>query len=304
MEMKKQFKGTFMLLLTAIFWGFAFVTQTTAMDHVGPFTFQATRQLIGFLVLLPLIAYRDKRGIAADVKPKDAASRKSLLIHGAICGFVLFAACTLQQFGIVLGVSAGKSGFITALYIVLVPLSGIFFGKKTPWHLWFAVLVAVVGLCYLFGELNFAADLGELLTLLCAFCFALHILHIDHIVDHVDAVRLAALQYLFCSLYSLPFALLTEEISLAAIGNAWLPIVYTGVFSSGVAYTLQIIAQKHVEPTVASLTMSTEAVFAALFGWLVIGQTLSPQELFGCALMFFAIIVAQLPQDFLKRRAA
>lgn len=293
-----------MLLLTALFWGFAFVTQTTAMDFVGPFTFQAVRQMIGFLVLLPVIAVRDKLGYTADFKPQSSAEKKSLLVHGAVCGLVLFVACTLQQLGIVCGVSAGKSGFITALYIVLVPLSGILLGKKISFHLWFAVAAAVVGLFYLCGESNFTAEIGEILTLLCAFCFAFHILHIDHIANRVDGVRLAALQYLFCSLYSLPFAMLTEEISLAAIGNAWLPIVYTGVFSSGVAYTLQIIAQKHVEPTVASLTMSTEAVFAALFGWLVIGQKLSPQELFGCALVFFAIVTAQLPDDFLRRKAA
>lgn len=299
--MKNFWRGQFPLLLATLFWGFAFITQTTAMDFVGPFTFQVARQLLGFLVLLPVIAFRAKRDPAT--VPTDA-SRKKLYLYGALCGLFLFAACSLQQLSLWLGLAVGKCGFITALYVLLVPILGIFFGKRISLKVACAVVIAVIGLYFLCGASDFSFGLVEFLVLLCALCFAAHILCIDHCAPQVDAVRLAALQFFFCALYSVPFALLTENISLTALLDAWLPIAYTGVFSSGIAYTLQIVGQKNCDPVLASLTMSTESVFTALFGWLVLGQALSVGEIGGSLLMLTAIVLAQLPADVLRGKKA
>ncbi len=302
--MSKHLKGTFMLLLAALIWGSTFVAQDVGVDLIGPFTFQAIRQIMGFIVLLPVILLRN----SANKDPGKNENRKNeqrmLLGYGALCGLVLFFACNLQQFGLI-DTTAGKSGFITALYIVLVPIVGTFFGKKGGIGVWAAVIFSVIGLYFLCinGD-SFAIGKGELLTLLCAFCFTAHILVIDYASPKVDGVTLSALQFLFSGLISLVFMILTETVVWKDVLACWLPICYAGILSCGVAYTLQIVAQRDTNPTVASITMSTESVFAVLSGWIVLNQKLTPRELFGCILMFAGVILAQLPNKKIKKEKA
>lgn len=290
--MSKRMMGNTMLLLGAMIWGAAFVAQSVGMEYVEPFTFQACRCLLGSLVLLPVIAVLDRRG--NEKKPVSPADRKFLLLSGLGCGVLLFAACSLQQLGL-LYTTAGKSGFITSLYIILVPIAGLMFHRKVrPW-VWGSVALAVVGLYLLCGSKEFSIGKGELLTLGCAVAFTFHILLIDRVSPQVDGVRLSCIQFFVCGVISLVFMVCLEEPHWDAILQCWLPIGYAGILSSGVAYTFQIIGQAHTEPTVASLLMSLESVFAVTFGWLLLHQALSGPELLGCALVFSGVILAQLP---------
>ena len=299
--MGKQLKGTAMLLLAAMVWGAAFVAQSAGMDLVGPFTFQAIRQFIACLALLPVILLRDKAG--ADVnKPKNREENLRLWKSGAICGTLLFLACTFQQFGL-LDTTPGKSGFLTALYVIMVPISGIFLKKALGINIWASVILALVGLYFLCMDGAIALGKGEILTLICAVLFTCHILYLSKVSHNLDGVRLACLQFLFCGLISLPFMFLTEKVVVKDVLNCWLPILYTGAISSGVGYTLQILAQKDTDPTLASIAMSMESVFAVLFGWLLMGDSLGGREILGCVLMFSAIILAQLPSVKTKKEA-
>jgi len=293
--MSKQIRGTLMLLLTALIWGSTFVAQDVSVDTIGAFTFQGTRQILGFFVLLPLIALRRKANFDPNRRQYQKKYTKTLLLSGLACGVVLFAACNLQQFGLKY-TTAGKSGFITALYIVLVPIAGIFWGRKTGAGIWAAVLLSVAGLYLLCVEKGaFTIGKGELLTLCCSLCFTVHILVIDKVSPRVDGVELSALQFLVSGIVSIVCMLFTESFVLADVLHCWLPICYAGVLSCGVAYTLQIVAQKDTNPTVASIAMSMESVFAVLSGWVVLGDRLSLREGFGCVLMFCGIILAQVP---------
>ena len=284
--------GNLMLLLGAMIWGAAFVAQSVGMEYVEPFTFQASRCLLGSLVLLPVIAVLDRRG--NEKKPASPADRQFLLLSGLGCGVLLFAACSLQQLGL-LYTTAGKSGFITSLYIILVPIAGLLFHRKVkPW-IWGSVALAVARLYLLCGSRDFTIGKGELLTLGCAVAFTFHILLIDRVSPQVDGVRLSCIQFFVCGVISLVFMACLEEPHWDAILQCWLPIGYAGILSSGVAYTFQIIGQAHTEPTVASLLMSLESVFAVIFGWLLLHQALSGPELLGCALVFTGVILAQLP---------
>ena len=234
---------------------------------------------------------------AVKAKEPDAPREKGgkmLWLGGVCCGAALFLASTLQQVGI-LYTTAGKAGFITALYIVLVPILGLFFRHKTGAALWISVALAVVGMYFLCMTESLSLGRGEALCMLCAVFFAVHITIVDHFSPHVDGVRMSCIQFFVCGGLSAVLMFLFEKPDIHKIVAAWLPILYTGVLSSGVAYTLQIVAQKNVNPTVASLLMSLESVFSALAGWVILGQGLSGRELFGCALMFAAIILAQLP---------
>ena len=288
--MKTQLRGTAMLLLTAMIWGGAFVAQTVGMDYIGSFTFQVFCKAVGFLALIPVVLFSD-RG-----KPKMTRKEwKRLLLCGLGCGCFLFIATILQQFGLALGTTAGKSGFITALYIVLVPILGSLLGKKAAPSVWLATVIALIGLCLLCLDSSFTIGVGELLTLICSLFFAGHIIFIDRVCVDVDGIKLSALQCAVSSLLSIPGMLLTETVSFPALSEAWVTILYAGAFSGGIAYTLQILAQKITDPTVASITMSLESVFALLFGWLLLRQGLQPKEWAGCILMFAAVILAQLP---------
>ena len=265
-------RQSLLLLLTATIWGVAFVAQSVGMDYIGPFTFNVVRNVIGGLVLIPCIAVFHRTGAKEEDAGKTPGSRKNLLLGGICCGVMLFVAGNLQQIGIQY-TTVGKAGFITAMYIVLVPILSIFLGKKAGIKIWAAVALAVAGLYILcMTDGSFSLQKGDLFVLLSAFAFSAHILVIDY------------------------FAPLFEKPDMGAVLQAWIPVLYAGVFSCGVAYTLQIVGQRGMNPTVASLILSLESVISLIAGWVILGQALSVRELSGCVLMFAAIILAQLPE--------
>ncbi len=293
----KSLRANLLLLLTAVIWGSAFVAQSAGMEYVGPFTFIGIRTMLGGIVLLPVIAIMDRRAkhaLPAET-PNVPAYRKSWLVGGICCGVVLFAASSLQQFGI-LYTSVGKAGFITAMYIVMVPLLGLLFKKKVRLIVWLAVAIAAFGMYLLCINSGLeGVNRGDVLMLLCAVCFSCHILTVDHFSPYVDCVRMSCVQFIVCGALALIAMAVYETPRIGNILEAWLSIVYAGVLSAGIGYTLQIIAQKDTAPAVASLLMSLESVFAVLAGWVLLGQTLTLREIAGCALMFVAIVLAQLP---------
>ena len=291
--MSKKWIGNLLLFMAAMIWGGAFVAQTEAMKYTQPFTFQAARFFLGSLVLLPVIAIMDKKGNAK--KPVTKQQKRDQLFAGVVCGLILFAACSPQQLGLMLELPAGKSGFITSLYIILVPIFGLFAKKKVqPW-VWGSVALALFGLYMLCGMGSFSLNWGEGLTLICALSFTFHILFIDRVSARVDGVRLSCMQFFVSGLISLIIALIIEQPTWHSLVLCWLPIAYTGILSSGAGYTFQILGQGYTEPTTASLLMSLESVFSAVFGWLIIGQRLSWMELCGCCLVFTGVVIAQLP---------
>ena len=293
-------RQSLLLLLTATIWGIAFVAQSVGMDYVGPLTFNAARCLIGGIVLLPCIAFLNKTGSRDSIDGKEpaadcAGSRKTLITGGIACGILLCVASNLQQFGIMY-TSVGKAGFITAMYIVIVPVLGIFLGKKAGAKIWCGVAIAVAGLYLLcMTESGFSIQKGDLLLMLCALIFSLHILTIDHFSPMVDGVKMSCIQFFTSGILSGIGMLLTETPRMTEILAAWMPILYAGVMSCGVAYTLQIIGQKGMNPTVASLILSLESVISVIAGWIILHETLSAKEMIGCVLMFAAIILVQLP---------
>lgn len=289
-------RNSLLLLLTATIWGVAFVAQSVSMDYIGGFTFNAVRNLIGALTLLPVIKVLDKTRSEAEKKCESSASgRKTLLIGGICCGIMLCLAGNFQQFGIKY-TTVGKAGFITACYIIIVPIIGIFLKKKCSPFIWAAVVMALVGLYLLCITDGFSIGLGDILVLVCAFLFSLHILVIDYFSPKADGVKLSCIQFLVCGILSMIPALILEHPQISSILTAWLPILYAGVMSCGVAYTLQVVGQKNVNPTVASLILSLESCISVLAGWVLLDQKLSIKELLGCVIMFAAIILAQLPE--------
>lgn len=299
--MKQHLKGNLMLLLTAMIWGAGFVAQSEGMKYVGPLTMQTCRYFLAGLVLLPVIALRDRSGASVN-RPRTRAEYHHLHLCGFICGTILFVSSTIQQYGLVY-TTVGKSGFITALYIIMVPLIGIFLHQKAGLNIWIGVVLSVVGLYFLCmsGGLG-GINIGDVLTLVCSLGFAVHIQYIDRVSGNVECVRLSCIQFFVSALWAALGMLIFETPSLAAIASCAVPILYAGVLSGGAGYTLQILGQQYTSPTVASLLMSLESVFAAIFGWILLHQALSPRELLGCGLMFTAIILAQLPQQ--KKAAA
>ncbi len=287
-------KNSLLLLLCAIIWGIAFVAQSVGMDYVGGFTFNAVRSIIGAIVLIPLIFVLNGRKSQTD-RISDKKSRRTLLTGGVSCGICLCLASNFQQFGIKY-TTVGKAGFITACYIVIVPVIGLFLGKKCSRYIWIAVAMALTGLYLLCITDGFSIGKGDLLVLVCAFLFSLHILVIDYFSPKTDGVMLSCLQFLTCGILSAIPALILERPHLFSIVAAWQPILYAGIMSCGVAYTLQIIGQKNMNPTVASLILSLESCISVLAGWIILGQKLSVREIAGCIIMFAAIILAQLPQ--------
>ena len=288
-----KIKNGIMLVLTAFIWGTAFVAQSVGMDYLGPFTFNGVRSLIGGAALLPCIWLFQKGKGKATEKPSRGA-RKELIAGGIACGLLLFAASSLQQIGIQY-TTAGKAGFITAFYIVIVPVLGMFLHKKISGKVWGAVAIALAGLYFLCITEKFAVGKGDILIFLCALVFSIHILVIDYFSPKVDGVKMSCIQFFVCGIVSLPPMFFTETPKIGAIVEGWAPLLYAGVLSCGVAYTLQIIGQKNVNPAVASLILSLESCFSVLAGWMVLGEKLSMRESVGCVLMFAAIILAQLP---------
>lgn len=291
----KRLRGNLLLILTAMIWGAAFVAQSVGMDHVGPFTFLCTRSILGGVVLLPVIFFREKKSRGKHTQP--SGNDHTLLLGGILCGIALFVASAFQQIGIQ-ETSAGKAGFLTAMYMIFVPIVGLFFGKRLPKKTWAAVLIALVGmylLCLWEGGFQ-NINRGDILELVCALCFTGHILVIDHFSQKADGVKMSCIQFFVCGILAGVFMFLVESPSMEAIASAAAPILYAGILSSGVGYTLQIVAQKDTDPTIASLLMSLESVFSLIFGWLLLREALSGIELLGCCLMFIAIIWVQLPE--------
>ena len=300
--MNHNLKYNFLLMLAALIWGSAFVAQSVGMDYLGPFSFNCVRSFMGSLVLLPVIWFMDrqkKETAEHDGQKTEEGTReqnkKVLLSGGLCCGVILTLSTSLQQIGIKY-TTAGKAGFITALYILIVPLLGLILGKKVGIKTWIGVALAVAGMYLLCIKEGFSISYGDFMVLLCALIFSLHILAVDYFSPRVDGIRLSCIQFFVCGCISAVPMLVWEHPELFQIIRAWQPLAYAGVLSSGVAYTLQIVTQKHLNPTVASLLMSLESVFAVLTGWLVLNERLSPKELLGCVLVFTAIILAQLPQ--------
>ncbi|MDY5986828.1 MAG: DMT family transporter [Lachnoclostridium sp.] len=283
-------KNALILFLTAFIWGTAFVAQSVGMDYMGPFGFNGIRSVIGGIALLPCIFLLDKLGLSS----KGTGSRKDLITGGIACGVLLFAASSLQQIGIQY-TSAGKAGFITAFYIVLVPVFGIFLKKKIGWKVWVAVVMALAGLYFLCITESFSIGKGDVYIFFCALLFTLHILTIDYFAPKVDGVKMSCIQFFMAGILSVPPMLIFENNSFSGIMASWIPLLYAGVLSCGVAYTLQIIGQKNMNPAVASLILSLESCISVLAGWAILGEQLSSRELFGCVLMFGAIILAQIP---------
>ena len=285
--------------LAALIWGTAFVAQSVSTDHVGPFAFNAARSIIAFFVLAAVSAIfrkaRVKRG-----EPARTGSRKELIVGGVCCGVVLAVAANFQQAGLA-DTAPGKAGFITALYVVLVPVLGIFLRRRASLPVWLGAVLAVGGLYLLCIKEGFGIEASDLLVLCCAFVFALHIMVVDHFVQRVNGVELSCVQFLTAGVVSALLSLIFEQQDFAGIWQCILPILYVGVFSSGVAYTLQILAQKDSDPTVVSILLSLESVFSVLAGAVILGDKLSGREYIGCVLMFAAVILAQMPWP-MKRR--
>lgn len=287
-----KLRNAFVLALTAFIWGTAFVAQSVGMDYLGPFTFNGVRNFIGAIALLPCIALLNR--LEGKKEQKSEGTKKDLIVGGISCGLCLFAASSLQQIGLQY-TTTGKAGFITAFYIVLVPVLGIFLHRKTGWKVWLAVAISIVGLYFLCITEKLSIGQGDILIFICALIFAVHILIIDYFSPKVDGVKMSCIQFFVCGTISLIPMFVFETPTFNGLYLSIGPLLYAGVLSSGVAYTLQIIGQKGVNPAIASLILSLESCFAVLAGWLVLGQKLSVRESVGCILMFAAIILAQLP---------
>ena len=290
MNMKNKLRGSLAILVATVIWGSAFIAQSVGMDYIGPFTFQTMRSVLAvpfLIVVIFLIEQNPAKSIEKWMQPE-------LWKAGLPCGIALFIAAGLQQMGIV-HTTAGKAGFITAMYIVLVPILGIFLHKKPPITSWIGVVLAVIGL-YLLSCVGVSqVNIGDVYLLGCALGYAVQITLVDQMGSAVDGLRLNCVQSLFCGIFSGTVMFLTEEPVLSNILACWIPLVYAGIFSLGIAFSLQIIGQQHLEPTPAALIMSLESVFAVLFGWLLLHERMSAAELSGCVLVFIAVILSQVP---------
>ena len=294
-------RNSLLLLLTAFIWGTAFVAQSVGMDYVGPFTYTCVRSLIAGIMLIPCIAFLNKvnpnleeKKICQD-ETKKKAYQKTLLIGGICCGAALGVASSLQQIGI-LHTTVGKAGFITTFYIIIVPIIGLFFKKRCGLNIWIGVVFALAGLYCLCITEGFSIGYGDMMVFCCALAFSIHILVIDHFTELVDGVKMSCIQFFVAAIVSGIGMLIMENPDLHSILAAWVPILYAGALSSGVGYTLQIIGQKGMNPTIASLILSLESVISVLAGMVLLHESLTSREILGCVLMFIAIILAQLPE--------
>ena len=285
-------KSDALLLLTAIIWGFAFVAQRVGMEYVGPFTFNGVRFALGSLVLVPLIL-RNRHNERADRKALARVPDRTVIFGGGLLGLTLFAAASLQQVGLVY-TTAGNAGFITGLYVVIVPILGLFWRYRSDAGTWIGAILASTGLYLLSITDRFTISFGDLLELCGAFLWAGHVLIIGWLSPKMDSLKLACTQFAACSILSLITALLVEHMAIHSIFQAAVPILYGGVLSVGVAYTLQVVAQRKAQPAHAAILLSLEAVFAAFGGWLILNETLTFRGIIGCSLMLSGMLISQL----------
>lgn len=304
-----QLRNSLLLLLTATIWGTAFVAQSVGMEYVEPFTFTFARSILGGLVLIPCIWFLRRWRVSDATKAVSTEEAKKTLITktewlgGISCGVALCVASNFQQIGIA-HTTVGKAGFITALYVVIVPIIGLFFRKRVSIVIWGCVVLSVIGLYLLcMTEGSFSLGYGDFLVLICAILFSAHIMIIDYFSPKGDGVIMSCIQFFVCGILSGIVMLFVETPTITNILAAKMPILYAGVLSSGVAYTLQIVGQKNINPTVASLILCLESVVSALAGWLILQEELSARELLGCVLMFVAIVLAQIPIPQKKKQA-
>lgn len=303
-----KIRNAFFLVATALIWGVAFVAQSTGGEAVGPYTFNCVRSLLGGIALLPGIALIDKlKGNGKRAHTKE--EKRNLMTGGFLCGVALFLASTAQQMGMFLGTSAGKAGFLTACYILIVPVLGLFLKKSCGLKIWICVAITLAGLYMLCMNQSLALRLSDVLVLVCALIFSIHILIIDYFSPLVDGIRMSCIQFFVCGILGIvPMVFFEMGNSVSdlrqwarALGTAkaWIPILYAGILSCGVGYTLQIVGQKELNPTIASLLLSLESVFSVLAGSVILGETMTGREKAGCVMIFAAIIFAQIP---LKKR--
>lgn len=293
MKNKQKHIANLMLLLAAFIWGVAFSAQSVGMDYLGPFTFNGIRFILGSIVLIPVILVMNKKSKEPIVHNREYW--KKLIKAGVICGICLGAASSMQQIGLVY-TTAGKAGFITALYVVLVPVLGLCFGKKPSFLLWISVLIAVVGMYFLCISGGVDINTGDIFVFICAILYTFHITAIDKLAPGLNGVELSCIQFFTSGVVSLLIVPFTSEvITMSAVKGCLIPLLYAGIFSSGVAFTLQVLAQQKTTPVMTSLIMSLESVFAAIMAWVLLGQPMSSREILGASLCFAAIILAQLP---------
>jgi len=299
MQLHKQLKGAALLMIAALIWGTAFAAQSAGMDYIQPFTFNAVRSYIGFSFLMPLyFLTRKKAGkwkTMAETEGSRRKNKKTILLGGIVCGGILCVSGMFQQIGIQY-TSVGKAGFFTALYIVIVPILGLFVGKKLRFTVWISVFAALLGVYLLGVKSGLNIEPGDLLIIACAFFFSFHIMAIEYFAVRMNGILLSAMQFFVVAVLSTIGMFMFESPNVEAILAAWFPLVYTGVFSSGIAYTLQIVGQRTVNAAVAPVIMSMESVFAALSGWIIFQEILSGRETIGCVLVFAAVILAQIPE--------
>lgn len=291
---KTQLKANILLLLTAAIWGLAFVAQKVGAEHVGAFTYNGIRFALGSISLIPLILFLNKKkGENEETKNNDRDSLKLTIKAGIIAGCALFIATSLQQMG-VMGTTAGKAGFITGLYMVIVPILGLFLKQKVNKSTWIGIVIAIIGLYLLSINEDFSISNGDLLVLIGSVGWAIHILLIDNFTKKIDPLKLSSVQFATCSILSLVMAIIFEDINMVGISGAMVSILYGGLLSVGVAYTLQVVAQKNAKPSHAAILLSMESVFGALGGAMFLGERIGTRGLVGCILIFIAIIISQL----------
>lgn len=289
---KVSLKSSFLLFMAAFIWGVAFVAQSVGMDYMGPLSFNGARFLMGSAVLVPVIVFRRKKNKEQNI---PAADTKTTVFGGICCGLALCGAALLQQYGIMY-TTVGKAGFITTLYIILVPFFGVFLKKRIPGKVWIGAVIAAFGMYLLCMSEKLSLSRGDALVFACAVVFSVHILVIDYFSPKADGVELSCIQFFTAGIIGSIGAVIFEQPHLKNFIDGIIPLAYAGILSSGVAYTLQVIGQKGMDPTVASLILSLESVVSMLAGWVILGQALTGRELMGCLLVFCAVILVQLPE--------
>ncbi len=290
--MKTQtLKSNSLLFVSAMIWGFAFVAQRAGMEHVGPFMFNAARFALGGISLIPLLLFNRNR--APSEKTPPPAAGRAIISGGILAGLALFMGISFQQLGIV-HTTAGKAGFITGLYVVVVPILGLIWKQSPGSGTWFGAVCAVVGLYFLSFTESFTMSFGDLLVLIGMFFWALHVHVIDYYTTRIDSIQLAFMQFVLCAMLSFIISLFVEVTTFQGVIDAAIPILYAGVLSVGVAFTLQVVAQREAHPAHAAIILSLEAVFAVLGGWLILGETLALRGFVGCAFMLVGMLLSQL----------